>query len=119
MVDFEIGDNVYNWNAGVQLNDAQYDSKLMNFVDLSHLALGVGDSFRDATTGALTCGTPANPIGQCTPFNIFGGPDLGLAAGRISQAEYQAMVDYVGYDGVQNQHFDSDNYWGRSFRSFI
>ena len=21
------------------------------------------------------------------------------------------MVDYVGYDGVQNQHFDSDNYW--------
>ena len=108
---FDIGDNVYNWNAGVQLNDAQYDSKLKNFVDLSHLALGVGDSFRDATTGTLTCGTPTNPIGQCTPFNIFGGPDLGLAAGRISQAEYQSMVDYVGYDGVQNEHFDSDNYW--------
>ena len=32
----------------------------------------------------LTCGTIANPISGCTPFNIFGGPDLGLAAGRIS-----------------------------------
>ena len=36
---------------------------------------------------------------------------LVLSAGRISQAEYNAMVDYVGYDGVQNAAFDSDNYW--------
>ena len=56
-------------------------------------------------------GTVDAPIAQCVPFNIFGGPDLGLAAGRISQAEYNAMVDYVGYDGTQNSAFDSDNYW--------
>jgi hypothetical protein len=54
---------------------------------------------------------PADPIKQCVPFNIFGGPDLGLSAGRISLAEYNAMVDYVGYDGNQNASFDSDNYW--------
>ena len=53
----------------------------------------------------------ANPISGCTPFNIFGGPDLGLAAGRISAAEYQQMVDYVGYDGVQNAGYDSDDFW--------
>ena len=108
---FELGGNTYNWSAGTQINDAQYDSQLKNFVDLGNLALAVGDSFRDPVSGALTCGTPEAPIGQCTPFNIFGGPDLGLSAGRISLAEYNAMVDYVGYDGNQNAAFDSDNYW--------
>ena len=108
---FELGGNVYNWSAGTQINDAQYDSKLKNFVDLGSLGLAVGDSFRDPVTGALTCGTVEVPISGCVPFNIFGGPDLGLAAGRISQAEFDAMVDYVGYDGTQNAAFDSDNYW--------
>ena len=108
---FDMGGNTYNWSAGAQINDAQYDSKLYNFVDLGNLSLAVGDSFRDPVSGALTCGTPEAPIGQCTPFNIFGGPDLGLAAGRISLAEYNAMVDYVGYDGNQNAAFDSDNFW--------
>jgi iron complex outermembrane receptor protein len=75
------------------------------------LALAVGDSFRDPVSGSLTCGTVETPISGCVPFNIFGGPDLGLAAGRITQAEYDAMVDYVGYDGNQNSAFDSDNYW--------
>ena len=108
---FELGGGTYFWSAGMQINDAQYDSKLNNFVDLNHLANAVGDSFRDATTGVLTCGTPANPIAGCIPFNIFGGPDLGLAAGRITAQEYQQMVDYVGYNGAQNSGYDSDDYW--------
>ena len=108
---FDFGGNNYFWSAGMQLNDAQYDSKLYNFVDLNHLANAVGDSYRDPVTNVLTCGTIANPISGCTPFNIFGGPDLGLAAGRISAAEYQQMVDYVGYDGVQNAGYDSDDFW--------
>jgi outer membrane receptor protein involved in Fe transport len=107
----DIGDNTYFWSAGMQINDAQYDSKLFNFVDLNHLANAVGDSFRDPVTNVLTCGTVANPISGCTPFNIFGGPDLGLAAGRISAAEYESMVDYVGYNGVANSGYDSDDYW--------
>ena len=44
---FELGGNTYNWSAGTQINDAQYDSQLKNFVDLGNLALAVGDSFRD------------------------------------------------------------------------
>ena len=75
---FELGGNTYNWSAGTQINDAQYDSKLYNFVDLVHLGNAVGDSFRDPVSGALTCGTPEAPVSQCVPFNIFGGPDLGL-----------------------------------------
>ena len=108
---FEMGGGTYFWSAGMQINDAQYDSKLFNFVDLNHLSNAVGDSFRDPVTNVLTCGTPSNIIAGCTPFNLFGGPDLGLSAGRISAQEYQQMVDYVGYDGVQNAGFDSDDYW--------
>ena len=108
---FDFGGNNYFWSAGMQLNDAAYDSKLFNFVDLNHLSNAVGDSFRDPTTNVLTCGTVDNPISGCTPFNLFGGPDLGLSAGVISQAEYDAMVGYVGYDGVASAGYDSDDYW--------
>ena len=107
---FDVAGNTYFWSAGVQINDAQYDSKLYNFVDLNHLAKAVGPSFRNSA-GVLQCGTPEEVIFGCMPFNIFGGPDLGLAAGRITAAEYQQMVDYVGYDGVSNAGYDSDNYW--------
>jgi outer membrane receptor protein involved in Fe transport len=108
---FDFGDNTYFWSAGMQLNDAAYDSKLFNFVDLNHLSNAVGDSYRDPVTNVLTCGTIDNPISGCTPFNLFGGPDLGLSAGIISQAEYDAMVGYVGYDGVASAGYDSDDYW--------
>ena len=108
---FEMAGNTYFWSAGAQLNDAQYDEKLNNFVNLFALANAVGPSFRDPATGALQCGTPGNVNVMCTPFNIFGGPDLGLSAGRITEAEYNQMVDYVGYDGAGNAGFDSDNYW--------
>ena len=108
---FDFGGNNYFWSAGMQLNDAAYDSKLFNFVDLNHLSNAVGDSYRDPVTNVLTCGTVDNPISGCTPFNLFGGPDLGLSAGVISQAEYDAMVGYVGYNGVASAGYDSDDYW--------
>ena len=107
---FDFNGGTYFWSAGFQINDAQYDSTLSNFVNLTHLANGVGASFRDAQ-GTLRCGTTDNIIAGCTPYNIFGGPDLGLSAGIINQAEYDAMNSYVGYDGVQNSGFDSDDYW--------
>ena len=39
---FEIDGKTYFWNAGTQVNDARYDSKLYNFVDLVHLGNAVG-----------------------------------------------------------------------------
>jgi len=107
---FDLAGNSYFWSAGVQINDAAYDSKLYNFVDLNHLAKAVGPSFRDSA-GVLRCGSAAEIIHGCMPFNIFGGPDLGVSTGRITPAEYQQMVDYVGYNGVESAGFDSDNYW--------
>ncbi|TXH74667.1 MAG: TonB-dependent receptor, partial [Lysobacteraceae bacterium] len=55
----------------------------------------VGPSFRDAN--GLHCGTPGNVIRNCVPFNLFGGPDLGVAAGVLSAAERDAMINYVSY----------------------
>ena len=108
---FELDGKTYFWSAGTQVNDARYDSKLYNFVDLVHLSNAVGPSFRDSATQELKCGTPDNVIAGCVPFNIFGGPDLGLGAGVITQAEYDAMVNYVGYDGAAVRAMDSDNFW--------
>jgi iron complex outermembrane receptor protein len=107
---FDVGDSTFYYSAGWHHNDAAYDSKLYNFINLFNLANAVGPSFRDAG-GALNCGTPDNVIRGCVPFNIFGGPDLGLGAGVISQAEYDSMVDYVSYDGVQGAGYKSDDYW--------
>ena len=107
----DFNDNTYYWNAGMQLNDAQYDSTLDNFVNLSHLANAVGASFRDPVTNVLKCGTPTNVIAGCIPYNIFGGPDLGLSNGVITQAEFDAMNAYVGYNGTQNSAFDSTDIW--------
>ena len=107
---FELGDSEYNWAVGYQYNDAQYDSQIFNFINLFNLANGLGPSFRNAA-GDLQCGTPDAPIRGCVPFNIFGGSDLGLSNGVITQTEYDAMVNYVSYDGVQNQGYESHDYW--------
>ena len=96
-------DNTYYWNAGTQINDAQYDSTLNNFVNLAHLSNAVGASFRDPVTNVLKCGTTTNVIAGCTPYNIFGGPDLGLSNGVITQAEYDdEMIDKAAE--AENNH---------------
>jgi len=107
---FDFGGNEYDWEIGYQRNDAQYDSRIYNFINLFNLANGLGPSFR-TDGGVLTCGTPGAPIAGCVPFNIFGGADLGLGAGVITEAEFNAMRDYVSYNGVQNQGYVSDDSW--------
>jgi len=109
---FELGGNVFFYSAGWHHNDAQYDSKLYNFINLFNLATALGPSYRDAG-GVLVCGDEATGtvIRGCTPFNIFGGPDLGLSQGVISQSEYDAMTSYVGYNGVQGAGYESDDFW--------
>jgi iron complex outermembrane receptor protein len=107
---FEFADRNFNWDVGGQYNDGQYDSVGHNYVNLFNLANATGPSFRDAD-GILRCGTPGNVLRGCTPFNIFGGPDLGLAAGVITQDEYDAMVNYVGYTQSSTAGNTTDNFY--------
>lgn len=104
---FELGDHTLNWDVYGQYNDGQYDQTGENYVNLFNLRNSIGPSGYDATPGrGFYCGTSwATRIQGCMPFNIFGGPTLGLGANYaghvITEADVAAMTDYVAYTLVQ------------------
>ena len=108
---FEAADRNFRWELFAQYNDGQYDQRGTGYINLFNLRNALGPSFRDSA-GVLRCGTPGNVVRNCVPFNIFGGPDLGLGAGVISKAEYDAMVNYVSYTQVRTSGNSSFNYGG-------
>ena len=110
--EFEAADRTFNWDVGVQRNDGQYDSVNYNYLNLFNLARALGPSYRDAS-GALVCGDEATGevIRGCTPYNMFGGPDLGLSNGVITQEEYNRRTDYVGYTQVNGAGNRTENYY--------
>jgi len=108
--DFEAVGLTFNWDTGLQYNDGQYDSKGQNYVNLFNLKNALGPSFRDAD-GVLRCGTPGAVISGCVPYNVFGGPDLGLGAGVITAEEQQQMLNYIGYTQVSTSGNTSTNWY--------
>lgn len=108
---FEVAEKNYRWELFAQYNDGQYDSRGTGYINLFNLRSALGPSFRDSA-GVLRCGTVGNVVRNCVPFNIFGGPDLGLSAGRITKAEYDAMVNWVSYTQVGTSGNSSFNYGG-------
>lgn len=108
---FELAGRNFDWEVFAQYNDGQYDSRGTGYINLFNLRNALGPSFRDAA-GNLRCGAPGAEIRNCVPFNIFGGPDLGLGAGRITPAEYAAMVNYVSYTQVSTAGNTTNNYGG-------
>ncbi|WP_334132128.1 TonB-dependent receptor plug domain-containing protein [Silanimonas lenta] len=118
---FELGERFFNWELTAQRNDGQYDRRGTGYVNLFNLRNALGPSGYDTATGQLYCGTSfATRIPGCVPFNIFGGPTLGLGApipgapaGRvITAADVRAMLNYVGYVQVATQGNTSVNYNG-------
>ena len=92
---FDLGGRDMYWDAGYSFLNSRISTRGENYINLFNLRRAVGDSFRDST--GLHCGTPGNVIVGCVPYNVFGGPDLGLAAGVITQSEYDAMNRYISY----------------------
>ncbi|PPV08979.1 TonB-dependent receptor [Xanthomonas bromi] len=78
---FDVGSHGWNWDVGFNYN--KYDVTQVSRGNINLLALqkALGPSFLNAQ-GQVQCGTAAAPIalgtsnalGQCTPFNILGGP---------------------------------------------
>ncbi|TXI50873.1 MAG: TonB-dependent receptor [Lysobacter sp.] len=101
---FDVAGRSMYWDAGYSYLNSRLTSRGENYINLFNLRRAVGPSFRDAS--GLHCGTPGNVIAGCVPFNVFGGPDLGLGAGVISRAEYEAMINYISY--TQN-NFQENN----------
>ncbi len=99
---FDLWDRNFTWDTAFQYHANNYDSSGDNYVNLFNLRNALGPSFRDSA-GVLRCGAPGAVINGCVPFNLFGGPDLGVAAGRQSAAEARAGLNYVGYQLVNTQ----------------
>ena len=106
-----FGRDMY-WDAGYSYLDYRRTDSGKNYINLFNLRNAVGRSRRNPTTNALEClDTAGNVIRGCVPFNVFGGPDLGLGAGVISRAEYDAMVNYIRYTKVEYQQNTAKDYF--------
>jgi len=94
---FDLAGRDMYWDVGYSYLNSRISVRGENYINLFNLRRAVGDSRRNPVTGALECMNGTAVIAGCVPYNIFGGPDLGLAAGVITQAEYDAMNRYISY----------------------
>ena len=101
--------NMY-WDAGYSYMESTITTSGENYINLANLRNAVGPSFRDAQ-GVLRCGTATAIIANCTPFNVFGGADLGLGQGVITQDEYDRMINYVSYTKNERQKNTTKDYF--------
>ena len=105
---FKLGERNFDWEVFAQYNDARSSKIGQHYLNLFNTRTALGPSFRDAT--GLHCGTPGAVIANCVPYNVFGGPDLGVGAGIITRAESDAMINYVSYTQVAAQGIRGINY---------
>ncbi len=106
---FDIANRAMYWDAGFSYLNSRRSQRGDNYINLFNLRNAVGPSFRDAS--GLHCGTPGNIITGCVPFNVFGGPDLGVGAGVITAAERDAMVRYISYSLNDSQESETNDYF--------
>lgn len=111
--DFSIGERFWDFDIYAQYNENNFSQRGTGYVNLFNLRNALGPSRRNPTTGALECLNAGGAvIAGCVPYNVFGGPDLGLAAGVISRAEYDAMINYVSYTQVAKYGTDATVFGG-------
>jgi iron complex outermembrane receptor protein len=95
----------YGRTAGTQTNTG--------FLNTVLTGPGLGPGFFDPGTGVATCGTPAAPIDNCTPVNLFGAP------GTITPAMQQQLGAYAGTNyGVTQLFMFTANTSGELFSLF-
>jgi iron complex outermembrane receptor protein len=117
---FELGGRDMYWDAGYSYLDSRFSARAENYINLFNLRRAVGASRRNPVTGALECLDAGGAvIAGCVPFNVFGGVDLGLGAGVISRAEYDAMINYVSYTLVESQRMTTKDYFANLSGSIV
>ncbi len=109
---FDLAGRDMYWDVGYSYLNSRINTRGENYINLFNLRRAVGDSRRNAVTGALECLDGAGlVIAGCVPFNLFGGPDLGLGAGVISRAEYDSMIRYISYTKNESQENSTKDYF--------
>jgi outer membrane receptor protein involved in Fe transport len=117
---FELGGRDMYWDAGYSYLDSRFSARGENYINLFNLRRAVGASRRNPVTGALECLDAGGAvIAGCVPFNVFGGPDLGLGAGVITRAEYDAMINYVSYTQVLQERMTTKDYFANLSGSIV
>ena len=94
---FDLGGRDMYWDVGYSYLANRNTVRGENFINLFNLRNAVGDSRRNPVTGALECLNGTTVIAGCVPFNVFGGPDLGVGRGVITAAERDASIRYISY----------------------
>ncbi len=109
---FDLAGRDMYWDVGYSYLNSRINTRGENYINLFNLRRAVGDSRRNAVTGALECLDGAGlVIAGCVPFNVFGGADLGLGAGVISRAEYDSMLRYISYTKNESQENSTKDYF--------
>jgi outer membrane receptor protein involved in Fe transport len=79
----------WRWDADLSYGRLDQSAKVNGYIFFPDLAKAVGPSFIDPVNGP-TCGTPTNPIANCTPMNIFNESDPAtLAQLRAMSTDYK------------------------------
>jgi iron complex outermembrane receptor protein len=117
---FDLAGRDMYWDVGYSYLDSRTSTRSENFINLFNLQRAVGNSRRNPVTGTLECLDGAGAvITGCVPFNLFGGADLGLAAGVISQAEYDAMINYISYTTNDSEEMTTKDYFANLSGSIV
>ena len=116
---FDLGGRDMYWDVGYSYLANRQTTRGENYINLFNLRQAVGDSRRNPVTGALECLNGTAVIAGCVPFNVFGGADLGLRAGVITQAEYDRMVRYVSYTKNEFQENITKDYFANIAGSIV
>ncbi len=66
-----FGDSSWQWDVGYIYGNYNQPNYSKGYVYYAGLREALGPSFLDPATNQVTCGTPSQPIANCTPLNIF------------------------------------------------
>ena len=117
---FDLAGRDMYWDVGYSFLNTRFSARGENYINLFNLRRAVGDSRRNPITNALECLDGAGAvIAGCVPYNVFGGADLGLAAGVISQAEYDAMNRYISYTQNSSSENTTKDYFANLSGSIV
>ncbi len=116
---FDLAGRDMYWDVGYSYLASRITTRGENYINLFNLRRAVGDSRRNPITGALECLNGTAVIAGCVPFNIFGGPDLGVAAGVITAAERDAGIRYISYTKNEFQENITKDYFANLSGSIV
>jgi outer membrane receptor protein involved in Fe transport len=91
----KILDTGWEYDASISYNKLDQERLTTGYLFFNQLQNAVGPSFIDAATGTPTCGTPAAPIANCIPADIFN---------LTAPSQAQAVKSFAAYYNTTNTY---------------